>query len=56
MKIRAVGAGLFRADGWTDGQMDTTKLIVAFRNFFRQRERHWSMQFVCQLWDEIYVR
>jgi len=29
MKIRSVGAGLFRADG----RADMTKLIVAFRNF-----------------------
>jgi hypothetical protein len=29
MKIRPVGAELFHADGLTD----TTKLIVAFRNF-----------------------
>jgi len=29
VKIRAVGAELFHADG----QTDTTKLIVAFRNF-----------------------
>jgi hypothetical protein len=29
MKIRPVGAGLFHADG----QADTTKLVVAFRNF-----------------------
>jgi len=34
MKIRLVGAELFHADGRTDGQTtDTTKLIVAFRNF-----------------------
>jgi hypothetical protein len=32
MKIRPVGAELFRADGSTDGQTDTTELIVAFRN------------------------
>jgi len=35
MKIRVVGAELFRADGRTDGQTDTTKLMVAFRNFFQ---------------------
>jgi len=29
MKIRSVGADLFHADG----QTDTTKLMVAFRNF-----------------------
>jgi hypothetical protein len=33
MKIRAVGAELFHADGQTDGQTDMTKLIVAFRSF-----------------------
>ena len=31
--IRPVGAELFHADEQTDGQIDTTKLIVAFRNF-----------------------
>jgi hypothetical protein len=33
MKIRPVGAELFHADGWADGQTDMTKLMVAFRNF-----------------------
>jgi hypothetical protein len=33
MKIRRVGAELFHADGRTDGRTDTTKLMVAFRNF-----------------------
>jgi len=37
MKIRPVGIELFHADGRTNGQVDrqtdTTKLIVAFRNF-----------------------
>ena len=37
MKIRAVGAELFSADGQksarADGQTDITKLIFAFRNF-----------------------
>ena len=32
IKIRPVGAELFHADGQTDGQTDTSKLIVAFRN------------------------
>jgi hypothetical protein len=32
MKIRPVGAELFRADGRSDGRTDM-KLIVAFRNF-----------------------
>jgi len=33
MKICPVGAELFYADGWIDGQTDMTKLIVAFCNF-----------------------
>jgi len=33
MKIRLVGADLFRVDGRTDGQTDMTKLTIAFRNF-----------------------
>jgi len=33
MKIRSVGAELFHADGRTDRQIDTKKLIVDFRNF-----------------------
>jgi hypothetical protein len=37
MKIRQVGAKMFHADGGTegrrDGQRNTTKLVVAFRNF-----------------------
>jgi hypothetical protein len=33
MKICPVRAELFHADGWTDGQTHTMKLIVAFRNF-----------------------
>jgi hypothetical protein len=41
IKIRLVGAELFHADGQTDrktdGQMDMTKLRVAFRNFLRTR-------------------
>jgi hypothetical protein len=32
-EICPVGAELFHADGQTDGQADTTKLIVAFSNF-----------------------
>jgi hypothetical protein len=32
MKIPAVGAELFRADGRTDGQTDVTMLVVAFCN------------------------
>jgi hypothetical protein len=33
MKIRVVGAEAMRADGRTDRQADTTKLIVASLNF-----------------------
>ena len=33
MKIRPVGAELVYADGWTDGQTDMTKSVVAFRSF-----------------------
>ena len=33
MKIRPVGAQLFREDGRMDTRTDMTKLIVAFRNF-----------------------
>jgi hypothetical protein len=33
MKIRPVEADLFHADGQTDRETDTTKVIVAFRNF-----------------------
>ena len=33
MKNSPVGAELFHAEGQTDRQTDTTKIIVAFRNF-----------------------
>jgi hypothetical protein len=33
MKIRPAEAELFHADRQTDGQMDMTELIIAFRNF-----------------------
>ena len=33
MKIATVGAEFFHADGQTKGQIDVTKLIVAFSNF-----------------------
>jgi len=33
MKIRPVGAALFRAGKQTDGQTDMMRLIVAFGNF-----------------------
>jgi hypothetical protein len=36
MKIRPVGAELFHADWRTDGRTDTTKLIVALRNFAKE--------------------
>jgi len=32
-KIHPVGAQFLHASGWTDGQTDMTKLMVAFRNF-----------------------
>jgi len=32
MKVRPVGAELFREDRWANGRTDMTKLIVAFRN------------------------
>jgi len=42
-KIRAVGAELFRSDGWTDGrqdrQTDMTKLILAFRCFAKAQKK-----------------
>ena len=33
MKIRPLGAELVRAEGQTDGRVNMTKLIVAFRSF-----------------------
>jgi hypothetical protein len=33
MKIRPVGAQLFRVDGLTNGQIHTTELSVVFQNF-----------------------
>jgi len=33
LKILPVGVELFHVGGWTDGQTDMTKVIVAFRNF-----------------------
>jgi len=33
MKIRLLGAEFFHAERRTNGRIDTTKLIVAFRNF-----------------------
>jgi hypothetical protein len=47
IKIRAVGAELFHADGRTD----TTKLLVAFRNFAKvpknQFVLYWKTVAVC---------
>ena len=40
MKIRPVGAELFRAEGRTDGQRDMTKLLVTFRNFANAPNKH----------------
>jgi hypothetical protein len=39
MKIRPVGAELFRVDRW-DRQTDMTKLIVAFHNFAKAPETY----------------
>ena len=33
MKIRPLGTEYFHADRWRDGQIDMTRLIVAFCNF-----------------------
>jgi hypothetical protein len=33
MKIRTVEAELFHADGWTGGQTDMAKLMVALRQY-----------------------
>jgi hypothetical protein len=42
MKIRPEGAELFYADRRTDGQKDTTKLIVAVRNFTNAPKNEFS--------------
>ena len=39
MKIFSVGVELFHADGQTDRQTDTTKLIVALRNLAKEPKR-----------------
>jgi hypothetical protein len=39
MKIRPVGAELFRVDGRTERRTDMTKLIVAFRNYANAHEK-----------------
>jgi len=41
MKIHPVGAELFHTDGETNRRTDTTKLIVAFRNFGNVPENKW---------------
>ena len=43
MKIRPVGTELFHADGRTDGQTGTTKLIVALRNFAKA-SKNWNQE------------
>jgi hypothetical protein len=49
MKIRALGAELFHANGQTDRQTalqtDVAKLIVAFRNFTNAPKNHQIRQF-----------
>jgi len=61
MKVLSVGAESFHADGWTDGQRDTTKLTVTSRNFanmpikikYRQRKfvtmHVWELS-ACGIW------
>ena len=41
MKILPMEAELFHVDRRTDGQTDTTKLIVAFRNFTNAPKDHY---------------
>jgi hypothetical protein len=40
MKIRPVGAELFRAVKQSDGRTDMMKLIVAFRNFAKAHKTY----------------
>jgi hypothetical protein len=51
MKIPPLGAELFHADrrkdGQTEGRTDTTKLIVAFRNFAHAPKSYTVIQKVC---------
>jgi hypothetical protein len=46
MKICLKGAELFYANGWTDGQADTRKLIVAFRNFPKASKNETLLSYV----------
>jgi len=39
MKVHPVSPGLFQADGRTDGETDTTKLVFSFRNFVNASEK-----------------
>jgi len=39
MKIRPVGAELFHADGWTDGQTNKTNQTVPYRKFRTRLKR-----------------
>ena len=61
MKIRPVEAELFHADrrtgGRTDGQTDTTKLIVAFPNFaiLRNASKNFRVQANLQI-SPVYFR
>jgi len=46
MKIRPVRAELFHADG----QIDMTKLIVAFRNFVNAPKNRWQFSIMAHVW------
>ena len=54
MKISPVGAALFRADGWKDGQTDMTKVIVACRNSAKAPENNVT-QWIEYFWQNTYV-
>jgi hypothetical protein len=58
MKIHPVGAELFHADGWTDGQTDMMKLIVAFRNFANAPKTIWLMLYskIIVFFSEIHTK
>jgi hypothetical protein len=47
MTVRSVGAELFHAKRRTDGRMDMTKLIVAFREFANVPKNIQKMMVVC---------
>jgi hypothetical protein len=49
VKIRPVGAKLFRSDGQTNGHTDITKLIVAFSNFTNGPKRITTMDYTVLL-------